>query len=266
MPYHSDATAIIRRLRKERALTLESLAAEADITPLALSNIELRSSHPQRSNLIRLLDALDKAKHVPVEDRRAVLDSFGYTDTPGLPHATDIEKAIKAWQHPFKEAPYPAYLVDFAQRIHDWNDQALSLIGEEVAHPEDLTVFDLMFAPPTRGDLRLANEEEIVTKTVAYMWSEYRPFCNEPWYHACIAAAEAKYPLFGNLYEGLTDADFVPVDVRALEPVIFEAPGGVRLSFKIIGVDLVSDPRFRAVQYIPMDTATARILTDQQAS
>ena len=53
---------LLRDLRKQRGLTLEQVANEIDITPLALSNIERKGAKPQRGNLIALLDELKSVR------------------------------------------------------------------------------------------------------------------------------------------------------------------------------------------------------------
>jgi len=70
----------LRYLRQERGLSLETLAGRADISPLALSNLELRDSVPRRLNLLRLLDTLEVSHPLRAKDRKAILWHFGYLD------------------------------------------------------------------------------------------------------------------------------------------------------------------------------------------
>lgn len=252
----------IRDLRTERKLSIESLAGDADLTPLALSNLELKSVHPKRETLIKILDSLDTTQAVPIGKRRALLEAFGYLDAPVLPNSDDIQRAVEAWQQPFQDIPYPAYLVDFAQRIHDWNDRALLLMGQPREKLVGVTVFDLMFSPQQRGTLRLLNEEELIQKTVRQLWNEYQPFADQAWCKECLEKARKRYPHFGTLYDRCAGSEITDIDVRTLEPVLFATPDGHTVTFKIIGTDLVSDPRFRAIQYIPVETETARVPTE----
>jgi len=251
----------LRRLRTERGLSIEDLAYKADITPLALSNIELKSAKPQRETLIRILIALEAASSVPVLVRRELLELHGYTDAPSVPNQTDIDRAVEVWQAPFKDAPFPAYLVDFTQRIHDWNDQALVFVGK---HKEDLagfTLFDLLFSPQTRGMAVLENEEEIVTKTVAHMREEYLPFAGTEWCTRLLNEQFSRYPRFKHLYDTVPPLETQSIDIRGMEPAIFSGPEGTSLKFRIVGIDIVSDPRFRAVQYVPLDSQTMQVMT-----
>ncbi|MEI6478280.1 MAG: helix-turn-helix domain-containing protein [bacterium] len=252
----------IRELRKERGLSIEALANEAGITAVALSNIELKSAAPQRSTILKLLDCLDSTLPIPVEKRREITDAFGYIDIPGVPNQHDIDKAVQAWQKPFKNTPYPAYILDRVQRIHDWNDQMLAFIGEDIQDLKGRTIFDLLFDGRSRGVVNLVNEEEVVTKMVRHMRKEYRPYMDEEWCKQCLADARAKYPLFGELFDTLPDEGSPALDLRATGPIILRDKEGHTLHFQIVGIDLISDPRFGVVQYIPLDKETAQILTN----
>lgn len=256
----------IRHLRKERGFSLESLAMEADLTTLALSNIELRSVKPQRDNLLKILTVLDKASSIKITDRRRILGAFGYEDLPSLPNELDISRAVKTWQAPFGNSPYPAYLVDISQRVHAWNGRAVLLLGERVEHLGSITLFDLMFAPFSH-QLKLINADEVIFKTVAHIANDWHTFKGQSWCEGYIAQARGKYPRFEEILEKIAIEEVATLDVSAMEPVILQSPTGRQMQFRVVGMDMVSDPRFRIVQYIPLDTTTTQeleILAAQQ--
>ena len=251
----------IRDLRRARNCSIELAAAEADITTLALSNIELKGAKPQRENLLKILSYLDFITPIPFAERRELLGAFGYLDTPSLPHALDVEQAVAAWQEPFKNAQFPSYIADYAQRIHDWNNLALLLIGPTAESLKEITVFDLLFSPAARGNVRLLNEEEVVTKMIGDMWLEFQEFKDEPWCIECLQAARQKYPLFSQLYDSCAGrSQKATMDIRGMEPIILADKEGNAMRFSLVATDLVSDPRFRVIQYIPQDQASAGLL------
>lgn len=261
---------LLRQLRNERHLSLEYLAGEAGITTLALSNVELHSSKPQRDNLLRILDVLEKAAPLSIGNRKAVLESFGYTDNLGLPNQLDIDRAIDTWRQAFNNAPYPAYLVDIAQRIHDWNRQAMVLLNRQEEDLAGLTLFDLMFDLPTHGDIKALNHEEIVKKTIPLVMVDYLRYGEQDWCGRVIAEAEAKYPAFRELWpdfaaSALAAMDLSSSDITSTMPVMLVNPAGDAMNFQVVGIDMVSDPRFRVVQYVPLDMPTMENLMKMTA-
>lgn len=256
----SNPGQVLRRLRQERGLSIESLAAEADLTTVALSHIERKSVRPQRENLLRILGVLENVSPLLLADRQAILAAFGYRDNPGLPNAGDIETAVAAWRRTYQDASVPAYLVDIAQRIHDWNDLCLLLLGERRENLDGLTVFDLLFSDFAQRRLPVTNAAEVLDKTVAMMGNEFQAYAGQPWVEECLQSARQAYPLFGQVYDRVSQEVPTPIAIRTIEPVCFAGPQGTQLRFRIVGVDLVSDPRFRAVQYVPLDAPTMRLL------
>jgi len=266
MPSAQFPGPIIRNLRQERNLSIESLALESGITPLALSNLERHSTRTQRENLIKILDALEKAKSLLISERRSVLECSGYTDTLGLPNNLDIARAVAVWQETFGKVPYPAYLIDVAQRLHEWSAITLTLLGRNANSLSGTTLFDLMFSLPEHSQLRLVNEGEVVFKVVLHIWNDCHTYGNQDWCQAYLKEAEKKYPAFKELYDSVERTDLSLLDVSTMGPVLFSDPKGNILRFQVVGVDMVSDPRFRIVQYLPIDVSTLQLLSEAHVS
>jgi transcriptional regulator with XRE-family HTH domain len=251
---------LLRALRKERSLSLEDLANEADITPLALSNMELKYATPQRARLITILNVLSAAKPLTIQQRRDVLESFGYTDIITPPNDADIAIARAVWNESFKDALYPAYMVDIKQDIHDWNSLALGLMALSPDQAKNISLFDLLFSPSARGTIQLVNAEEVVTTTVAHIWSDISPYKDQDWCKEVIENARKKYPIFAHILDSLADSPSVK-NMNAIESVILKDAEGTTLSFRLVGLDMLHDSRFRVVQYIPSDAPTMHFLS-----
>lgn len=249
---------LLRSMREARNMTQLEVKTETGIASDVVSRLENgQTDHPKRDTIEKILDCLTAEKTIPYSERCAVLALYGFEVIPTLPSADDIKNAIEAWTEPFKKAPYPAYLVDFVERIHDWNPLVLNFLGLKTSELQDITVFDLMFSQRYRGKLRLLNEMEIVTKTVTVMKSEFRPFLQYDWCQQCLTNAWRRYPIFQQIYDSVPESEIHDVGVRTMEPVIFSDGYGNELHFRVIGTDIVFDTRFCAVQYVPLDLKTA---------
>lgn len=253
LPLNSPAS-LIRSFRQKRQLSLEFVAWEAGITPLALSNFELRSACPRRENLLRILDALDKVAPLSIADRRSVLDPLGYQDVPSLPNQIDTDRALEAWQATFKDSPYPTYLSDIGQRIHEGNAQANLLVFNGLQQLKPLTVFDLLCAPRLNPSVSLANEHEVAVKTLALLQTEGMPYSQQPWYQELLADATSRYPALTALYQEASGA--ISLENAVIEPIILANAEGTLLRFRAVRTEMASDTRFRITQYIPLDRAT----------
>ena len=255
---------LLRDLRKQRGLTLEQVANEIDITPLALSNIERKGAKPQRGNLIALLDELNKIDPLTLQERRSMLAHYGYTDTavPPNPNRKDQERAKAIWAKSFQKMATPAYLVDVEQVVLDFNDLALTLMNRTTEQVKGVTLYDLLFSEDAAGELEIVNREEVIFKTVVHIWSDYLPFQNEQWCKDSIARAKQRYPMFSQIYDTVAESNFMLKDVSVMEPVILKDAKDRVFRFRLVGLDIVGDPRFRVVQYIPMDGETMQLLAD----
>lgn len=252
----------LRLLRRERGLNGDDLARWAGVSRTTLSHLENDvSEHRSKKTIENILKALDAVKPLTAVERKAFLAAFGYCDEDSLPTTADIGKAVQAWQDLFKESHQPAYLVDYAQRIHDWNDLALRLLGIEDKHliPADITVFDLTFNPVLQRGIVLLNAEDFMPHMIAVTKSEFLPFLETDWCRKCLEKAWADYPVFKHLWDSVPDSALPNVNVHAMGPLLLRDRDDPerQLSFQLLGTDLVQDPRFRIIQYMPLDEETS---------
>jgi transcriptional regulator with XRE-family HTH domain len=247
-------------LRKRRKLSNLDLAERARVSPTTLSRLENdHIDHPERQTLDRVLSALNQVKAVSLAERRSVLAAFGYKEDDALPSALDICRAVASWAEPFKAAPFPAYLADCAQRIHDWNGLVLRLLGvaDRGMLPPKFTVFDLAFNPAYQGGMTVPNRREFIPEMVRVMKSEFLPFRGRDWCRECVSQARRRYREFDEVWGSIPDADLGAMSIRSMGPLVLRHPSGSVLRFQIVDTDLVSDRRFQAVQYTPPDAETS---------
>ena len=258
---------LIRQLRKARritrsAMSQDKLVATADLTVVTLSNIENgKINQPKKRTLEEILRVLHEVEEVPIADRKMILETFGYKDSSKLPGIKDVHNAVQAWQ-PLKLSAYPSYLIDYANRIHDWNIPALRLIGLDGNSDQlaGLTVFDLAFGEDFQKritDVTVINREEFLSILTKDIKSEYKNYADEEWCKDCIAQASEKYPEFKQLWDSIVDEEIYDFKIRVLRPLYISVRGLGVLNFKIVGTDVAIDHRFRAVQYEPLDKETS---------
>lgn len=230
-------------------------------SPEALSNIERGVTRQlPHETLERLLDALHQVAPLPLRTRNAVREAAGYRPRFPLPSADDIAWARQQWQQETEGLPYPAYLVDCAQRVLAWNDLALRLIGlhptdPAVAQFQDSTIFDLACNPTYRATAQIANPETFLPQMVRVLKAEFQTYQHEPWLADCLEPALQRYPALRVLWETVP-VPVLPLGQRTMGPLHCRLPGGQVLCFQLLGAEFVSDPRFRGVQYLPADTTT----------
>lgn len=210
---------------------------------------------------MRLLDALDRASPLSLQDRHAALEEFGYIDAYNLPNDLDIRRAIQSWEEIFKDMPYPAHLVDFVQRVHTWNTPAIPLFGGTPQEIGEVTLFDLMFGIDERRTYTMSNGDDVIPLTVRQIWNNAQLSLGQEWSDRYIERARQQYPDFAKLYDSVSESEVEILDLTGTGPAIFKDKSGRTLTLRIIGADLVSDPRFRSVQMVPLDAETARLIS-----
>jgi len=242
----------IRELRKERALSIEALANEAGITAVALSNIETKQAHPQRNTLLKLIRCLENVLSLLPSIRRSLVYSYGYTDVYDAPTPPEITTAITAWELQFKNTSFPAYVIDMTMKIHTANRAMLGLMDESGQARTDLWVYDLIFSPPLKKGLRLEGTYQLTYNLVAYIWFDHQPYFRESWWQESLLKGRKKYPLFGELIDGFSSGTLPLPELETMEPVTFTLADGSKLTYGILSANVVEDPRFRSIQFIPM--------------
>jgi hypothetical protein len=232
------------------------------LSPEALSNLERGlTRQPPLETLETLLDALHHVAPVPLTQRNAVREAWGYRPRFPLPTDEEIAWARQQWQQETATIPYPAYLVDCAQRLLIWNDHARKLIGLQANDPllarfQHMTVFDLAFSPDHLATFQVANRDAFLAQVVFVLKCEFLPYMQEPWFADCIAVPRQRYPQFRDLWDAIPPQELPPLGQRTMGPLVYRHRSGQVLHFRLLGAEFIGDPRFRGVQYIPLDAVT----------
>lgn len=275
----------IRRLREERhytkdgkhrRLSMEVLADKAGLDYRAVFDIEHgKTRRPSWDTLVRLLDALNEFLPVSPDDRAGVFSCYGYRSAPPKPTDGECQAAALEWQREYQHIKLPMYLVDFTQRLIAWNEFAPRILGmtsdqAEIQQFKDITTFDLAFGARYIAASRIVNGDEFLPLLIRTIKAEMQEFRNEAWYIELIQDASERYPLFKELWNAAPDVQ-PPVSVRQHGPIAIRHSDGAILKFQLLGIDFVNDPRFRVVQYHPVDEPTmqawnAWIQEEQQTS
>jgi transcriptional regulator with XRE-family HTH domain len=124
----SGVGTMLQQWRKSRRLSQLALAAEATVSLRHLCFIETGRSHPSRTMVLRLAEALD----VPLRERNALLLAAGFAPVyqesqlhgPVLDAVRGALDAILAQQE-----PYPAVVMDRSWNIRQTNEAAARLFG-----------------------------------------------------------------------------------------------------------------------------------------
>lgn len=251
----------LRTLRQVRKQTIEGIAAEAEITYKTLSEIERGiTRQPSREILYKILEVLDQYAEVSTEDRQAIFVSYGYKKPYPLPTKTEIEFARRHWREVYGQIPYPAYLVDFSQRLLDWNRYTIRLLGMRYNDPrlsffQNVTIFDVTFKLAS-SLVEILNRDEYISDLVRTMKAEFEPYKDEPWCAECINQARMNYPDFRNLWDSFSEKDLPLSGMGNTVPIILRVPQEGKLKFQLSRIIFAADPRFFIVQWIPIDEVT----------
>lgn len=254
----------LRVLREQRQETLEHIATDAGITYRTLwKNEQGITQQPARAILHAIVEALDQCAPVSAGEWQAVFDTYGYRKPYPLPTEEEIEEARQQWRAGYGHIGLPAYLVDFSQRLLDWNRYAPRLIGMRyddirTRRFQNVTLFDVIFDLAQRF-VRIENRREYLPSLVHVMKSELQLYKDEPWYAPCIATAQQNYPHFRKLWESFPEDSFQASLTGLTVPIRLHVPGESSvLTFQLVKIDFVGDVRFRIVQWIPVGAVTTQ--------
>jgi transcriptional regulator with XRE-family HTH domain len=245
----------------EEAKVKDRYGDDQSLSSRTVSNLERGSSErPSLATLHVILNALDKFAPVLIEDKNIVLNAYGYHSILEHPTPEEVERICSEWQGDYSNLKLPAYLISFSQQLLAWNSFAPLILGIKHDSPKlksfsGITIFDLAFNPEFIGTSHLENGEEFFPKMIRTIKAELQSFRYESWYDDLITQTGQKYPLFKVLWESLPD-DLPPINVREHGPVHVRHPNGKLLKFQLVGIDYAGDPRFRVVQYQPIDSIT----------
>jgi len=254
----SVAAKALRKLRVARHLSILSLAGDAEMSPANLSRIETGlNKQPEASTLEKIRVALNAELELLYADWTPILNGFGYKSNSGLPSLADVKHAIGSWAEPLERFLLPAYLVDHAHRVHDWNDLALKLlrVGRDSDDLKEITLFDLAFSTKFQRNFQIVERDDFILHMVTRLKSELVPFLAEGWCVQRIDEGKAKYPEMKRVWDSVPD-DLPLSSVRTMGPLrlLFGELGQVQ--FDLVGTPLETDTRFRVIQYVPSNEET----------
>ena len=258
---------LLRKLRLERALTLEDLEAESEMSYRALSNIELGVTRkPTAGTLDAILSALHRRAPVSMEARRAVYIACGYHPPSPLPTGAEIAAARAGWRVEYGDHCVPAYMIDVSQRLLAFNGAAPRLVGlhrhdRRARHFDNATTIDLAFGLAQRF-VEIENAELYRCSFVGVLMRELCPYATEGWYAPCLAAAQRRYPEFKRLWEMEHPPPASPIGCPV--PLRLRLPGcNDALIFCRVKIPFVGDPRFQTVAWLPVGASTWRTWTEK---
>ena len=258
---------LLRKLRLERALTLEDLEAESGVSCRALSNIELGvTRRPTAGTLNAILAALQHCAPVSMEERRAVYIAYGHHPPCPLPTGAEIAAARAGWRGEYGSDYVPTYMIDVSQRLLAWNGVAPRMVGlhprdRRTQHFENATTIDLAFGLAQRF-VEIENAEDYRCSFVDTLVRELRLYATEGWYTPCLAAAQQRYPEFKRLWEMEHPPPVSPIGCPV--PLKLRLPGyNDVLIFCRVKIPFVGDPRFQTVVWLPVGTTTWRTWTEK---
>lgn len=253
-----------RQDRKKKYGSREHIASLAEIEPRTLSAIELGyTKQPSREILERILNALDSIDRVTLEQRHEVFAAYGYQKPYPIPNPNEIQLARKEWDSAyFRTVWYPAYLVDVAQRLLDWNPYAPKLLGLKSSDPRlrdfhGVDILDVTFKLSPRF-IEIVNQTDYVPALIHTMKIQFQPYQHETWYLPWVQRAKTRYPLFAELWDAVPDSEPLPMSLGNKIPIeIRIPPDSDVLTFQLVAVGFSNDPRFFVAQWIPVDEMTA---------
>ncbi len=244
---------LIRYLRVQARRTQTELEIAARLGEHYLKRIELgQVVRPQRVTLERILDAL----HASYDDRRLVLEAYGYAAQNPLPTAAEIAVAQRIFKQSLANSPIPVQLLDCAQRLLAWNRLLARLVGREPDDPlmEALLgrpITQILYDPAFGIGQRLLNLQAWSRHMLPVLIHELRPYTQEIWGRRLYDELRHSVPGLDDLLSHPEALRAIPA--RPLETIVFAGPNGAALPFRIASEPFTNDTRFRVIYYFPAD-------------
>lgn len=263
----ADGREMLRDLRETAGLSQFELALR-----LADAGIRIDQAHVQKieSGAIKrptapTLDALlTVGLAVPYRIRIDVLAAFGYRLRWELPTDQEIALELRLVADELARTIWPAYLVDYAQRIWGWNRLFPRLLGNTADNPANagyagLTVLDILFNPAVGTDRQIANARSFGPVIVGWFKTTTKEYRQEPWFHAFMANATT-WPGFAEMWEQIPDGPQLLLMERASVPVEIDVPGlALPLLLRPVHVQDSLDPRFAILHLLPLNAETQAV-------
>lgn len=252
----------LRSLREKRRLLQFDFDLDGIITQANYSKIERGLSKPSKEKLEAILDAMQAS----FNERRDILESYGYRVPYPLPELSETG-AICAECQPILDAlPIPAYLVDIITRLVTWNalfeqlaggrDALMPLVGQPL--------FKAQFASHLRLREFMEGMDEVLLESVRMIYERLAPYQDERWYSEFLAEL-CEQPEFQHYWEaaaalGPQESSPVAFAARILHPVQFALPDGdgAKVQFYSNPELLQNDSRFQMIYLIPENGLSLR--------
>lgn len=251
----------LRELRRQTGKTQLFVELEADLGSGYLQRVEAgKVALPEKYTLERILKALG----ANYDEAAEVLEMFGYTSPKSLPIEKDIAWARSICQPVLQKIMLPAYLLDCAQRLLDWNQFIPKLFGVADNDPAfkrliGTSIFIAWFDPHTSPGALVCEPEEFYPQMIRALRHEIYPFRHEQWCIQLIDKWLQENTLFKRYWmEAVSDASYA-VAARSLSPLQLSLTQGTSALFHLAIERLTQDARFRIVYFIPADAETLHL-------
>jgi transcriptional regulator with XRE-family HTH domain len=246
----------LRELRLASGRSQLWVEAEADLGTGYLQRLESgRVAQPERVTVERVLDALG----APYSQRREVLGLFGYTSAARLPSEADLAWARATARRELQAFPFPAYVLDCAHRLVDWNTGVPRVFGMTEAglraRLAGRSLLAAWFDPLSRLRSLLVEPGVFLPALIRALRYEMQTFQDAPWY-ADVLDALFELPTFRQFWQ-VVERETPPAGAaRALVPLRLRVAGAGLLQFRLSAETFTRDARFRLVYYFPADPPT----------
>lgn len=250
----------LRALRESAGRTQQWVELEAGLGSGYLQRVESgRVAQPVRPTLERILTALAAGYN----ERREILELFGYTVVAVPPDASEIAWACEVCRYELDAAVFPAYVLDCTNRMIVWNQYVPRLFGVAPDDPrmEELTQRPLpaLWFDPTSLLAPLVVEPDVflpaLIRALRYELQQVRA---EAWSAELLRELIDSSPYLRHYWQIVEQEPPQVTAARSLVPVRLAVPNVGVLEFRLSSEPFVVDARFRAVYYLPADPDTMR--------
>lgn len=252
----SAGARLLRTLRERAGLSQVDVEVVAELGEHYLKRIELgQVKRPQRATLERILSALDASYN----DRRHVLEDYGYIVSNPLPTPQEIASAQDTFHRFAQTLSLPAQLIDCAQRLLAWNDLLDFAVGrspqeKDASNILGTSIFAITYDPQYYIRSQILNLDAWSEHILPVLLHELQPFMYEAWCQEVLHEIRKAAPGLDSLIKVYQISRRIPARPRV--PIIFRGTNGTPLSFWVATEHYSDDSRFRVTYYFPADEAT----------
>jgi transcriptional regulator with XRE-family HTH domain len=245
----------LRALRNYYGKTQLTVELEANLGTGYLQRIETgKVQQPEQDTLERILAALG----TQYNERRELLEMFGYLVNAPIPSAAAIKWAVAACQSELDSAVFPAYLLDCAHRLLTWNNLVPKLLDldhvRQQAQPGHVSLLKVIFDPVYQFAPRILNQEAFFLAQIRALRYEKQRFHDESWYNTLLQDM-LQCPEFERYWTTSSSTQTL-FAARPLTLLQLDSKEVGILQFRLISESFVQDRRFRVIYYLPADAKT----------